>query len=77
MSDQLDRLESSVNEIKNLLAGDDYGREGMVAKQNRNHKRLITLENNHKKFKWVTGVWVSVLGLILIFKNEIKELFSN
>jgi len=72
MSDQLNEIQNDIREIRSLLAGDKYGRVGMVEKQNNNHERLNKLEDSQKKITWLGGAGTAVLGLLIAFKDEIK-----
>lgn len=74
MHEQLDRVEKKVDEITSLLAGDSFGRSGMVAKQNRNSERLNKLEDAYKRVTWFGGIGTAFLGLLVIFKDEIIRL---
>lgn len=77
IDEQLDRLERKVDEITKLLAGDRFGRQGIVRQQTMHDARLEKLENAYSKIIWLGGLGTGFLGLLVAFKEEIKALFHG
>jgi len=77
MQDQLNTLERKLDQVIDILKGDDFGRDGLVAKQQNNRKRISQLEDDHKKIKWLGSVGVSLWAAIVLFKDEILRLFGK
>lgn len=77
IDEQLDRLERKVDEITKLLAGDKFGRSGIVANQRLNHDRITKLENVYNKIIWFGGLGTFLLAMLIAFKEEIKAFFTH
>ena len=65
-------MQNDVKEIKTVLAGDDYGNEGLVKDHKELKDKFYKLREDVRKFKIIGGVLSFILGgvitVISIFK---------
>jgi hypothetical protein len=70
VQEQINSIERDVKEIKEVILGNKYNKNGML-------KRIDTLEDyqgKDKKHKWMIAGGVTVLGLIGKFWDKLTDL---